>query len=68
MKVLGKNPSFTTSESKKKIEKQEIEKAINFILTLSFVRETTSLTYNYHICALLSISYLQFLCGNVSCL
>ena len=29
MKVLRKNPSFKTSESKKKSEKQEIEKAIN---------------------------------------
>ena len=44
MKVLGENPSFTTSKSKKKSERQEIEKAINFILTLFFVRETTSLT------------------------
>ena len=29
MKVLRKNPSFKSSESKKKSEKQEIEKAIN---------------------------------------
>ena len=36
MKVLRKNPSFKTSESKKKSEKQEIEKAINFILCYKF--------------------------------
>ena len=56
MKVLRKNPSFKTSESKKKSEKQEIEKAINhfkdfeksIFLTNYFLKSKNILIDNFY--------------------